>query len=101
MPHRRLGPLVNQLREAREHRGVGAREHPVAEVEDVAGAAACPREHVERLPFDDVPGRSERGRIEVPLQGAVPDERPAVVERQAPVEPDHVPAGPSEVGEQV
>ena len=37
---RRCGLLVDELAEAAEHVGVGRRQHAVAEVEDVSGAAA-------------------------------------------------------------
>ena len=67
-------------------------EHAVPEVEDVPGAAAGPIEHVERLGLDDLPRREEDGGVEVPLHGAVRDLRPALVERDPPVEPDHVAA---------
>ena len=76
-------------------------QHAVTEVEDVARPTVGAREHVECLALDDVPGSGEHGRVEVPLDGAVAGERPAVVEWQPPVEPDHVAARCREVAEQV
>ena len=62
------------------------------EVEEVPGAAARPVEHVERLRLDDLPRSEEDGGVEVPLHCAVRHLRPALVERNPPVEPDHVAA---------
>ena len=80
---------------------VRLREHAVAEVEDVARAPVRARQDVERLALDDVPGGRERRRIEVALHGAVPDEAPSLVEREAPVEADHVAACGGEAAEEV
>ena len=69
---------------------VGLRQDPVAEVEDVAVAPARALEHVERRGLEPVPRREQRGGIEVALHAPLADELPALVERDAPVEPDHV-----------
>ena len=58
------------------------------------------REHVERRSLHARPRRQQHGRVEVALHAAlVADDRPAGVERDAPVEPEHVaaarPAAPS------
>ena len=59
------------------------------------------REHVERRRLDPLPGAEQDARVEVPLHRAlVPTARPAVVERDAPVEADRVAAGRGHLGEQ-
>ena len=65
----------------------------VAEVEDVAGPPAGTREDVERLGLDDLPRREQHGRVEVALHRPAGHPRPAGVERDPPVEADHVAAG--------
>ena len=64
----------------------------MTEVEDVPVAPARALEHVERRRLETVPRREQRGRIEVALHASLADELPAFVERDAPVEPDHVAA---------
>ena len=52
--------------------------------------SAC--EHLERLGLDALPRGEENGGIEVPLHGTVRDLLPPHVERDPPVEADHVAA---------
>ena len=73
----------------------------MAEIEDVAGAAGGAGEHVARAGLDALPRAEQRRRIEVALHAAVvADDGPAVVERDPPVEADHVAAGGGHRGQQ-
>src|SRR5436190_17645708 len=82
--------LLDERREPGEHLGVCLRKNAVAEIEDVAGAAARPLEHVEHRRLDPLPrGEQDRG-IEVALNGM--RQLPPGLERHPPVEPEHVTA---------
>src|SRR5215469_13792927 len=72
---------------------VGAGEHTVPEVEDVARASTGAAEDVSGRPLDALPRAEQHRRVEVALDAPVSDLRPTGVERHAPVEPDHVAAG--------
>ena len=86
--------LVDQLDDPREHVGIGLGQHAVAEVEDVPGVAAVAPQHVADLVGDDRPRRAEHRRVEVALQRrGRPDPAPGLVERDPPVDADHVGAG--------
>src|SRR5438132_1712223 len=79
------------------------REHAMPEIEDVPGAPAGAGEHVAHLPLELRPRRQKRYRIEVALNGAGsrgPDALPRDVERNAPVDADHITARPREIREQ-
>ena len=72
----------------------------MTEVEDVPGPAACPSEHVERLCFDPLPRRQQHGGVEIALDGTIRHLGPADIERDAPVETDHVTARDRHLPEQ-
>ena len=89
--------------------GVGAREDAVPQVEDVAGPPVVLGEDPAGRLLDALPGPQEQHRVQVPLDGPVADEPPALGQRDPPVEADDVaargrlevedPAGPhAEVG---
>src|SRR5262245_14198647 len=83
--------LVHEPGDAAAQLGVGLGEHPVDEVEDVAGAAAGAVEHVSRAGLRSLPRAEEHGAVEVPLDPAVvADSLPGEVEREPPVDADHV-----------
>ena len=87
------GLLVHERAQPAEHVGIGVGHDAVAEVEDVARPAGRAREHVERRRLDPLPRPEEDGAVEVALHAAVvADLLPAPVERDPPVEPDHVAA---------
>src|SRR5256886_6530163 len=76
------------------------RQHAVPEVEDVAGAARGPVEHVAHPLLELGERREQRRGIQVPLNRAVgADGVPRDVEGNAPVHADDVAAGAGEVGE--
>jgi hypothetical protein len=81
---------LHEVRLARDGVRVGLRKDPVPEVEDVAVAPPRALQDVERGRLEAVPGCEQRRRIEVALDATIPDELPTLVERNAPVEPDHV-----------
>src|SRR5205823_12937848 len=94
-----MHPLHDRLQ--RLHRRLG--EDAVSQVEDVPGASAGAGEHVPHLPLELRPRRQERYRIEVALNGTRgrgPDPLPRNVERDAPVDADHIAARPREIHEQ-
>src|SRR5204863_3004187 len=65
--------------------------YAVAEVEDVAGPAAGPPQHVARALADQIRRTEEDRRLEVALDAAVAaDARPRLVELNAPVDRDQV-----------
>src|SRR5947207_6557359 len=87
--------LLHERGEARQHVRIGGGKDTVAEVEDVSGSAAGAREHVESARLDSLPRPEQDGRVEIALDAVtVADRLPTGVERAAPVEPDHVAAGP-------
>src|SRR5581483_12383529 len=91
---RHHGSLLHEPGEARDRVGIRARQHSVAEVEDVARPPGGSCEDVARLRLDAFPRPEQRRRVEVALYAApIADERPPVVERDAPIEADHVTAG--------
>ena len=74
----------------------------MAEVEDVARAAAGSVEDVVGGGLDALPRAEQDGRVEVPLDAALrADGEPALVERDAPVEADRVAARGGHRAEQV
>src|SRR6476661_2680043 len=93
------GPLLHERGELGEHAGIRLREHAVAEIEDVPAAVARALEHVERGSFDALPRAEEHRRVEVALHRG--RELPAELERDAPVESDHVAAGARERAQQL
>src|SRR5256885_4978914 len=75
------------------------RQHAVPEVEDVAGAARGPVEHVAHPLLERGERREQRRGIEVPLNRPVgADALPRDVEGNPPVHADDVAAGAGEVG---
>src|SRR5689334_19979131 len=80
------------------HRRV--RQETVPDVEDVARAATGALHHIARRSFHGLTRPEQRHRIEVALHRATRKPRPALVERHAPVQPDHVPAHVGHVFEQ-
>src|SRR2546430_10522300 len=98
-PSAAMHPLDDRLEGF--HRRLG--EHAVPEIEDVPGAPAGAGEHVAHLPLELRPRRQERHRIEVALNGVGtggPSALPRDVERNAPVDADHITARPREIREQ-
>src|SRR5262249_26694885 len=90
----------NQLYQPREDSWIGVRKHAVAEIEDVAGTAACAAEDIERPGLDALPGAQQGRRVEVALNTAVADLGPGAVELDAPVDADYVAAGRGHVPKQ-
>ena len=88
-------PLVDELDEALEIGRIRVRQDAVAEVEDVAGpSAGAPRGSSIDADSTRSNGPSSERGIEVPLHAALAaDPLPALVERDAPVEADHVASG--------
>src|SRR5689334_4479184 len=81
-----------EIHDRPDSRYIGLGKHTVAEVEDVAGPAGGAFEDGRYLTVA-LGGRSEqRDRLEIPLNRAIPDPRPCRVERNAPVDADHVAA---------
>src|SRR3954447_13770903 len=60
---------VDQLDQPCEHVRVGLGQYPVAQVEDVAGAAGAAVEPPQPRPLDHRPRGQAQGRVEVPLHG--------------------------------
>ena len=85
--------VVDEIHEAAQDVGIGLGKDAMAEVEDVARAAAGEIEDPARRLLDVRPRSEEEGRIEVALDGSVADERPAVIESDPPVEADDVAPG--------
>ena len=73
----------------------------MAEIEDVARPPGRPPQDVARLALDDLPGGEQRRRLEIALDGPIGDDGPALVEREPPVEADHVAARARDLGQQV
>src|SRR5688500_5377021 len=74
--------------------GIGLGQHPVAEIEDVYGAAES-LENVASVFFDHIPRSQDDRRIEISLQDLVrPESRTGRVEWHPPVDPHHLGARP-------
>src|SRR5258706_608261 len=83
---------MHEIHDRPDRRYVGLGKHTVAEVEDVPGPAGSTFEDARDLTVT-LGGRSEqRGRLQIPLDRAIPDPPPCRVERNAPVDADHVAA---------
>ena len=68
----------------------------------MAAAAARAASTSQRRLLDALPRAEQHGRVEVALDAAIEaDRRPAAVERDAPVEPDHVAARVAQLREQM
>ena len=66
----------------------------MAQIEDVAGPSRGALQHVVRAGQHPLDRSEQQGRIEVALHGAIQsDALPGLVERHAPVNPDHVTPG--------
>src|SRR3954453_23379598 len=90
------GGLVHELRQLPQNDRVCFGWHTVPKVEYMTRPPSGTRENSARLGLDPLPRTDEKRGIEVALQAAlVTDFRPPAVERDAPVEPDHAPAGAS------
>ena len=74
---------MDEVDEASQVVRVGLGQDAVAEVEDVARPAARPREDPAGLLGDGVARAEQESRVEVALDGAVGDQRPALVERRS------------------
>src|SRR4051794_12030163 len=92
--HARLDSrFVHELRQAPENDRVCIGWHSVPKVEYMTRPPSGTVENSSRLGFDSLPRREHHGGIEVALHAAlVADLRPPAVERDAPVEADHVAA---------
>src|SRR5215208_7490351 len=83
--------LVHELDEPAQDGWIGVRKDAVTEVEDVARAPARPLENVKRPRLGAFPRPEQQRGIEVTLHSpAFADVGPALVERDPPVEADHV-----------
>src|SRR6266704_5334746 len=89
--------LVDQLDESSQVILRRRREDAMAQIEHVAGSAIRPFEYIPCGGLPIVSRAQESGRIEVPLDPHVlADRNPSAVQRDAPVDADHVAAGPAE-----
>jgi hypothetical protein len=69
-------------------------ENAVTQIKDVAGPAVRPVQYVMHASFELGQRGKEGGRVQVTLDGYFLSKHgPAIVQRDAPVEPDHVAAG--------
>src|SRR6266545_579645 len=85
--------FVNELRQAPEDGRVCFGWHSVPKVEYMTRPPSGAPEDIARLGLDSVPGREQHGRVQIALDAAVvADLGPAAVERDPPVEADHVAA---------
>src|SRR5437870_13151342 len=86
--HRRF---VHVLRQAPQDGRVCVWHDSVPKVEYMTRPSCGTVEDIARRSFHPLPGPEQHCRIEISLDAAiVADERPTAVERNAPVEPDHV-----------
>src|SRR5437764_283947 len=86
--HRRS---LDELCEPSHRLRLRVRQHSVTEIENVPRPAGRAREHIERGGLGPLPWAEQQRGIEVALHAAiVAGQRPAVIERNAPVEADHV-----------
>src|SRR5712691_11539704 len=90
---------MHEIHDRATSRYVSLRKHPVAEVEDMAGPARGAFENVRDLTVALGRRREQRCRLEIPLDCAIPDPRPRSLERNAPVDADHVAARCREIFE--
>src|SRR5918993_4247035 len=66
----------------------------MTQIEDMTGASLGAAHNILHAFFDLRPRRKEQSRVEIALDGDImPEEFPAIVQRDAPIEPDHVSAG--------
>src|SRR6185312_11973725 len=87
------GGFVDELGQTPENGRVCFGWHTVPKVEYMTRPPSGTRENSAGLGLDSLPRAEQEGRIEVPLHAPVlTGLRPATVERNAPVEPDHVAA---------
>ena len=68
-------------------------QYPVSQVENVTRAPRRPIEHVQYLGLKLARWCQQSDRIEVPLDAAIGEALPSLVERDAPVHADQVAAG--------
>src|SRR5207253_5414188 len=91
---------MHQVHDALQRLDRGLRQHAVPEVEDVAGTAPGPVEHVAHPLLEVGERREQRRGIEVSLNRPVgPDALPGDVEGNAPVYSDDVAARAGELRE--
>ena len=73
----------------------------VSDVEDVAGATSSAAQDIVDAFFHFRDGSEQRNRIQIPLHGSiVTDGLPAVIERDSPIQADHVSTRPAHEREQ-
>src|SRR5690348_11896239 len=94
-------PLMHPLHHRLNGLHGGFGEDAVPEIEDVSSSSAGAGEDIPHLPLQLGPRREERCRIEVALNGVTwADPLPRHVQRDPPVDTDHVATGAREIHEQ-
>src|SRR5436190_14600927 len=78
-------------------RDIGLGQDPMAQVEDVPRPSRGALQDITDLTRAFTLRRQQRGGLEVALDRAIADSRPGGVERNAPVDADHVAAGGREI----
>jgi hypothetical protein len=69
-------------------------EDAMTEIKDMTGPSFGTAQNLVNTPFDLGQRRKEQGWIEIALHGyIVTQQRPTIVQAEAPIEPDHVSAG--------
>ena len=93
---------MHELNEAAQVARIRLGEHAVAEVEDVARAPANRLEDPQGGRLDPLPRAEQQRRLEVPLHAAFgADELPGAIDRDPPIDADHVAAGLGHLLQQV
>src|SRR5882672_7306634 len=89
--------VMHQIDDGTDRRDVRLRQHPMAEVEDVTRPAGGAPQDVTHLAVALRGGSEERRRLEIALNRALTDTDPRRVERDPPVDADHVTTGRCEI----
>src|SRR5262245_34698941 len=88
---------MHEIDDGADGRHIRFGQNAVAEIEDVTRPAARPRQDVTDLTRALRGGREQPRRIEVSLDRAVADARPRGIERDPPIDADHIATGRREV----
>src|SRR6267142_6911357 len=92
-----LSSPMHEIHNRADRRDFGFGEHAVPEVEDVTRPAVGAPQHVADLPRALGRGSEERRGLEIPLDRMIANSGPRRVERNAPIDADHVSTSSREV----
>src|SRR5216110_425307 len=88
---------MHEIHYGAHRRDIGLGQYPMSEIEDVAGPTGGALQDVPDLARSFTIGGKQGGGLQIALDRAIADTRPRRIERDAPVDADHIAAGGCEI----